>query len=677
MTDIHIKMPDVVPLVRYTGNGVQTSYEFNFPIFADEDIQITIDGVLQTDDYLISGAGDTNGGEVNFVNAPADGSVIVIKRQVPYERYTDFLEGGDFSARALNNELDYLTASVQQLSRDQASMLRYDETEAAANNELPSLVNRAGKALGFDGFGNPIAVDYGLTQAPSSFTATGTGAVSRLLSNKVADMISIRDFGAVGDGVADDTVAIAQALTAHDAVFIPSGTYRITDTIDIGFGKRLFGAGQSSVIKANSNLFTALSVRSGYNHLSDFKIEGGDSGVTLCGLDGPCVQNRIENLVIELADNGIILDGGTDTNKPCYWNIIKNCLVLKPLENGILLTKTGAGDTPNANIFDACRVYSNAQEISDHGIHVQYGSFYNRFVNCEVNVDGTAQSCFTVGANANETVIDNLYTESTNSVPNIHLKSGSQKTWIQNLLAMSNGAAIYDESGGEYQAINAGYPVPNRFGRMQVDDLTVTLLRQDTVYLDAPGIASIDLNDDRTVHLVAATNGAITIDLPLASTLIGATYTIKKVDQTTNPVTVSEPNGLGIDRKTEIILGGPYDYVTILFNGAEWFVTSSNRLSGNTRYYDTTGTLDIDMGVDTYLISGNSGSVTCRLPPANAVKAIGRTVTIKKTDSSSNIVYVSEQGGSGPDQYTQPLNSQYEAITVVSNGAQWYIVSKF
>jgi pyruvate/2-oxoglutarate dehydrogenase complex dihydrolipoamide acyltransferase (E2) component len=65
------------------------------------------------------------------------------------------------------------------------------------------------------------------------------------------------------------------------------------------------------------------------------------------------------------------------------------------------------------------------------------------------------------------------------------------------------------------------------------------------------------------------------------------------------------------------------------------------------------------------------------LPPANAAKAIGRTITIKKTDVSGNPVYISEQGGNGPDQFTQPLNSRYSAITVVSNGAEWYIVSKF
>ncbi|MFN3700112.1 MAG: hypothetical protein ACK4VI_01160 [Alphaproteobacteria bacterium] len=63
-------------------------------------------------------------------------------------------------------------------------------------------------------------------------------------------------------------------------------------------------------------------------------------------------------------------------------------------------------------------------------------------------------------------------------------------------------------------------------------------------------------------------------------------------------------------------------------------------------------------------------------PPADAAQAIGRTITIKKTDPSGNAVTVTEQGGAGPDQSHQPLNSRYDAVTVMSNGAEWYIISR-
>lgn len=199
-------------------------------------------------------------------------------------------------------------------------------------------------------------------------------------------------------------------------------------------------------------------------------------------------------------------------------------------------------------------------------------------------------------------------------------------------------------------------------------------MRFDTEYIDSAGTHSLDLS--HSVHLVNATAGAINIALPAAASATGAQVTIKKIDNSAYIVTVSEQSGgAGPDGST-LQLGGRHDYVTVISNGANWHIQSSSRMAGNTRYADTTGTYDIDMAVDTYLLSSYGGALTARLPPANAAQAIGRTVTIKKIDSSGNAVTVTEQGGAGPDQASQPLTSQYKAVTVISNGSQWYVVSK-
>ncbi len=178
------------------------------------------------------------------------------------------------------------------------------------------------------------------------------------------------------------------------------------------------------------------------------------------------------------------------------------------------------------------------------------------------------------------------------------------------------------------------------------------------------------------MHLLSSYGGALTVNLPNAADAVGAMMMLKKIDTSANVITVSEDGGNGPDSRS-YYLGAENDFVQMLSNGAEWFVISSNRAPGNTRYFDGTGTYDIDMAVDTYLLSSYSGALTARLPPANASKAVGRTITIKKTDVSSNVITVSEQGGSGPDGYDQPLAAQYNAITVVSDGSHWYITSKF
>jgi hypothetical protein len=103
----HIKMPDVVPLVRYLANGVQNVFDYPFPIFASEDLKILFDGAEQISGFVISGAGVSSGGSVTFDNPPVDGFVVTLERRMTFERLTDFVEGVDFAASAINTELDF------------------------------------------------------------------------------------------------------------------------------------------------------------------------------------------------------------------------------------------------------------------------------------------------------------------------------------------------------------------------------------------------------------------------------------------------------------------------------------------------------------------------------------------------------------------------------------------
>lgn len=64
------------------------------------------------------------------------------------------------------------------------------------------------------------------------------------VSDKLSQFLSVKDFGAVGDGIADDTAAIIAAIAAAGStVYIPAGTYRVSTNLNVG-GKRLIGAGK-------------------------------------------------------------------------------------------------------------------------------------------------------------------------------------------------------------------------------------------------------------------------------------------------------------------------------------------------------------------------------------------------------------------------------------------------
>ena len=58
-----------------------------------------------------------------------------------------------------------------------------------------------------------------------TYTPAGTGAVDTTVQTKLRESVSVKDFGAVGDGVTDDTAAIQAALDAGDVIVIPYGTY--------------------------------------------------------------------------------------------------------------------------------------------------------------------------------------------------------------------------------------------------------------------------------------------------------------------------------------------------------------------------------------------------------------------------------------------------------------------
>jgi hypothetical protein len=83
--------------------------------------------------------------------------------------------------------------------------------------------------------------------------------VTRTLQAKLDDFVSVKDFGVVGDGVTDDTVAIQRALTnlwpteqfnrayaQHRTLLFPAGVYSITDTIIVPPFVKLVGDGNYS-----------------------------------------------------------------------------------------------------------------------------------------------------------------------------------------------------------------------------------------------------------------------------------------------------------------------------------------------------------------------------------------------------------------------------------------------
>jgi len=89
-----------------------------------------------------------------------------------------------------------------------------------------------------------------------AYDPAGTGAVSTTVQTKLRQYVSVMDFGAVGNGVANDTTAIQNAIASDRDVYFPTGTYLITSACVFSNKQniRIRGAGRNNtVIKCSSS----------------------------------------------------------------------------------------------------------------------------------------------------------------------------------------------------------------------------------------------------------------------------------------------------------------------------------------------------------------------------------------------------------------------------------------
>jgi hypothetical protein len=78
------------------------------------------------------------------------------------------------------------------------------------------------------GINDLLSVTTSLSSVNVSFLQAGANAVVRTAQSKMRDIVSVKDFGAVGDGVADDTVAMQAAHNTGQTVYYPQGIYQFT-----------------------------------------------------------------------------------------------------------------------------------------------------------------------------------------------------------------------------------------------------------------------------------------------------------------------------------------------------------------------------------------------------------------------------------------------------------------
>lgn len=111
--------------------------------------------------------------------------------------------------------------------------------------------------------------------AASSFVPAGAGAVTRTAQEKMRESVSVKDFGAVGDGVTDDTAAIQAALSASTYVLVPPGNYKLSATLTMQNDTVLLGTQPVQCVFSRSTVYgDTVTVGTASSHAGAIRIEG-------------------------------------------------------------------------------------------------------------------------------------------------------------------------------------------------------------------------------------------------------------------------------------------------------------------------------------------------------------------------------------------------------------------
>ena len=353
----------------FEGDGSTKEFSFHFKVFNAENVAVYVsdedDGDVQlTQGYTVELNADQDalpGGTVILTDPLPDGQRLSILSCVPYDQPMVLTNQGGFYPRTINDSADRLAIQVQQLLEEMKRTLKVPATssmtpwglllqifqaaESAATSaeeaekyaqiceeikeyvevyswDIPHLVDsiRDVENYPYDGFfvvggyGNPG--HNGQNISNRYVKAVGSPELCTL-GARFADFVNVKDFGAVGDGVTDDTAAIQAAASKAEgkSLYIPSGRYLLSSaSVLLPSNVHVFGDGPDScLIQPNYYSYSGSWDRASAVDWNVFQMQPGTENVLIekLGLRGPFYSedystNPVQNFPYS---NGILCRG--------------------------------------------------------------------------------------------------------------------------------------------------------------------------------------------------------------------------------------------------------------------------------------------------------------------------------------------------------------------------------
>lgn len=285
------------------------------------------------------------------------------------------------------------------------------------------------------------------------YLPAGTGAVATTVQAELRQRVSVKNFGAVGDGVNDDTAeiqaAIDSAVATNKMLYIPAGTYQTTASLVIPNNLSIKGDGEAkSIVRATGNTYPVF-----INKVADA---------------ATCKNVVLKGFRIENGTYSFLL---TPTGTQADW-VWEDLRLLNASLSGIRCTQMFLINTLNRVIFDSTLIGINVAaananlntfrdcqfiELDDSAVRFSSGEA-NTFSGCRFEARNTAvvgeTTLILVGMKA--TTFDGCYfedvfrqilteTSSSNTTSFKNCRFSGQETG-QTELFTSDGAVVFDSN---------------------------------------------------------------------------------------------------------------------------------------------------------------------------------------------------------------------------------------
>lgn len=473
--------------VSYTGDGSSVNFPIPFPFYLPTDLLVLLAGVTITTGFSVSGGGGSTG-TLAMTTAPAVAANLQIILNVPLTQLVNLVDGTAFPSATINQVNDRTVQAELRLNDLIIRSIRAPDGDVSPGMSLPSAQARASQYLAFDSNGNVLATAAlpGTSNSQTSLAAILNPQIGPEAGPGVSNYVPLPydplRYGAVGDGVADDTaamnrwVAVINATTGPVSSVWTAGKIYLCGPITTITGNDVSVNmnGCTILVKANSwTSTTHLNFSGARTRLINGKMDGNQAAFGAPPVLGACQLLQIGNdfrlqgmSFIDAAGRGVLMDTiGKGQATDCHFDSNANLGIQFAAASYITFVDctfdfNGYGFqgtfSPHGAVgtafglalryrshhitFTGCRALQNGRD----GMNVNQGSYAIKFIGCLawMNNDGG----FTIAADNTST---GRLGESESPYDLEYIDCEAYNNWGSGLVAY---AAVYNLTveGGRY-----------------------------------------------------------------------------------------------------------------------------------------------------------------------------------------------------------------------------------